>query len=164
MNLKSASFLSKSRHITQKSIRYAKFIQAYLYFNKLSLHSKGHFIMKWKDRYPCLMDNTAETIFDRHYVYHTAWAARLLQRTKPLKHVDLSSCLRFVGIASAFVPIRHYDYRPPAIALPDLTTAHADLLNLPFDDKSISSLSCMHVIEHVGLGRYGDPLDPQTAI
>ncbi|MBP2677390.1 MAG: hypothetical protein H6Q82_455, partial [Deltaproteobacteria bacterium] len=36
----------------------------------------------------------------------------------------------------------------------------ADLLALPFEDCSIPSLSCMHVVEHVGLGRYGDPLDP----
>jgi SAM-dependent methyltransferase len=30
---------------------------------------------------------------------------------------------------------------------------------LPFEDGAVKSLSCMHVIEHVGLGRYGDPLD-----
>lgn len=36
----------------------------------------------------------------------------------------------------------------------------ADLLALPFEDNSIQSLSCMHVVEHVGLGRYGDSLDP----
>ncbi|NDC42314.1 MAG: DUF268 domain-containing protein, partial [Chitinophagia bacterium] len=32
---------------------------------------------------------------------------------------------------------------------------------LPFESDSIPSLSCMHTIEHVGLGRYGDQLDPQ---
>jgi len=35
---------------------------------------------------------------------------------------------------------------------------------LPFDDNSVESLSCMHVIEHIGLERYGDPLDPQGDI
>jgi len=25
----------------------------------------------------------------------------------------------------------------------------------------VQSISCLHVAEHVGLGRYGDPLDPQ---
>ena len=35
-----------------------------------------------------------------------------------------------------------------------------DICALPFADGSIQSLSCMHVVEHVGLGRYGDPLDP----
>jgi hypothetical protein len=32
---------------------------------------------------------------------------------------------------------------------------------LPFPDQSLWSVSCMHVIEHIGLGRYGDALDPE---
>ena len=28
------------------------------------------------------------------------------------------------------------------------------------DDRSVQSISCMHTVEHIGLGRYGDPLDP----
>jgi ubiquinone/menaquinone biosynthesis C-methylase UbiE len=34
-------------------------------------------------------------------------------------------------------------------------------MKLPFKDNSLQSLSCMHTIEHIGLGRYGDPIDPQ---
>jgi hypothetical protein len=44
--------------------------------------------------------------------------------------------------------------------LGNLTSEHADLTRLTFPDQSITSLSCLHVAEHVGLGRYGDPLDP----
>jgi SAM-dependent methyltransferase len=33
-------------------------------------------------------------------------------------------------------------------------------LGLPFASNSVASLSCLHIIEHVGLGRYGDPLNP----
>lgn len=32
---------------------------------------------------------------------------------------------------------------------------------MPFKDKSVNSLSCLHVAEHIGLGRYGDKLDPE---
>jgi hypothetical protein len=35
-----------------------------------------------------------------------------------------------------------------------------DLVRLPFRGESVRSLSCLHVAEHVGLGRYGDPIDP----
>jgi FkbM family methyltransferase len=31
---------------------------------------------------------------------------------------------------------------------------------MPFEDRSLESVSCLHVAEHIGLGRYGDPLDP----
>jgi len=75
--------------------------------------------------------------------------------------VDISSSLYFAAIASAFVPIRYYDFRPPELRLNNLSVEHADLLALPFQDNSVPSLSCMHVVEHIGLGRYRDPLDPE---
>jgi len=61
---------------------------------------------------------------------------------------------------SAFVPVKFYDYRPAEMNLDNLSSEKADLRNLPFKDESISSLSCMHTVEHIGLGRYGDPIDP----
>lgn len=115
--------------------------------------------MRWADRLPCLTDDTTQTGFDAHYVYHTSWAARVLARTRPTRHIDISSDLRFVTIASAFVPITFYDYRPAHISLDGLATDRADINKLPFKDKSVASLSCMHVIEHIGLGRYGDAID-----
>jgi SAM-dependent methyltransferase len=74
--------------------------------------------------------------------------------------VDISSSLYFCSIISAFIPVRFYDYRPANLNLNNLSAESADLSALPFADNSIQSLSCMHVIEHVGLGRYGDHLDP----
>jgi ubiquinone/menaquinone biosynthesis C-methylase UbiE len=56
--------------------------------------------------------------------------------------------------------VRFYDYRRADLQLGNLTSDAADLLALPFADGSIESLSCMHVVEHIGLGRYGDSLDP----
>jgi SAM-dependent methyltransferase len=115
----------------------------------------------WGDRFPCLGEKTATTQFDGHYIYHTAWAARVLAKTKPAYHIDVSSIIYFAGIISAFLRTKHYDYRPPALSLDNLEVGFADLLNLPFQDASVNSLSCMHTLEHIGLGRYGDPLDPK---
>lgn len=129
--------------------------------NFKSLAGSKRFALHWGDRYPCFEDKTKSTDFDRHYIYHTAWAARILAKTRPQEHVDFSSCLYFSTLVSAFIPMRFYDYRPVALALPNLEVGHADLLRLPFPDDSIPSLSCMHVVEHIGLGRYGDPLDPE---
>lgn len=113
------------------------------------------------DILPCLDDKVALTPFDRHYTYHAAWGARVLARTRPERHVDISSTLAFCTIVSAFVPIDFYDFRPAAIELSGLRSQAADLTALPFADRSIASLSCMHVLEHIGLGRYGDPIDPE---
>ena len=128
-------------------------------FRAAGRSSDRAFDLSWDDRLLCRDDATARTPFDRHYVYHTAWAARILARLRPAEHVDIASSLYFASLVSAFVPVRHYDYRPPELSLPGLTCGRADLSALPFADGGVASLSCMHVVEHVGLGRYGDPLD-----
>lgn len=111
---------------------------------------------------PYLKDNTNLTNFDSHYIYHPAWAARIIAKTKPEKHFDISSSLSFSTIISAFTAVKFYDYRPANINLSNMTSEKANLLSLPFADNSISSLSCMHTVEHIGLGRYGDNIDPDA--
>lgn len=118
------------------------------------------FALRWKDRYPCLYDRDSLTGFDRHYLFHLAWAARVLAESRPPVHVDISSHLQFCATVSAFVPLEFYEYHPPEVEIEGLTVNRADLLALPFEDISVMSLSCMHVVEHMGLGRYGDALDP----
>lgn len=125
------------------------------------LSDNGRFICNWEERYLCLSDDTKTTLFDAHYLYHTAWAARILEKTKPEKHIDIASDLRFVTIVSAHVPIEFYDYRPVNLNLSNFKSKKGNVTDLPFEDNSISSISCMHVIEHIGLERYGDPLDPK---
>jgi len=132
-------------------------LQDYFKFKK---YSNKRFSVKISDFYPCIKDKIVKTKFDAHYVYHTAWAARKIREISPEKHVDVSSSLYFGGIVSAFIPIDFYDYRPAKIKLSNLKSDYADLTKLPFNDKSISSLSCMHTVEHIGLGRYGDKIDP----
>lgn len=147
------------RH-TMVNPKYWLFIASYLAFRRLSrTHPRG-FPLRWADRYPILNDSTAETSFDAHYIFHPAWAARIVAETKPAVHIDVASTLHFCTMVSAFVPVEFYDIRPARLNLSGLSSKHGDLKALPFADQSIESLSCMHVVEHVGLGRYGDPLDP----
>jgi SAM-dependent methyltransferase len=137
-----------------------KFRKDFATFKRLGASRAERLPLDWHDRFPCLDDSTAETAFDRHYIYHPAWAARVIAQTTPPLHIDISSSLHFCTLLSAFVPMKFYDYRPADIQLSNLSAEPVDLLALPFEDQSISSLSCMHVVEHVGLGRYGDRLDP----
>jgi SAM-dependent methyltransferase len=52
------------------------------------------------------------------------------------------------------------DIRPIELCLPNLSFIEGSILKLPFADNTIESLSSLCVVEHIGLGRYGDPLDP----
>jgi SAM-dependent methyltransferase len=131
---------------------------------KEALTDEGRFSCEWSDRKLILGEDTDTTSFDTHYVYHTAWAARILANKQPKLHVDISSDLRFVTLVSAFIPIDFYDYRPVEFALSGLESKRGDLMALPFENNSVVSISCMHVVEHIGLERYGDPLDPKGDI
>ena len=111
---------------------------------------------------PHLHDNTTTTNFDAHYIYHPAWAARVVRKIKPEVHVDFSSTLHFCSILSAFQKVKFYDYRPAELKLDNLESYKCDLNKLEFEDNSLDSISCMHTIEHIGLGRYGDKIDPNA--
>jgi hypothetical protein len=136
--------------------RFFGYWREYFRFKRLN---KKRGPVKFSQAYPCLNDKISYTPFDHHYTYHPAWAARILAATRPDEHVDLSSILHFGTMLSAFIPVKFYDYRPASIVLPGYKSGFADLKKLPFGDNSIISLSCMHTVEHIGLGRYGDELD-----
>jgi len=113
------------------------------------------------DLWPCLFDRTDSTPFDAQYFYQDSWAARRILETGPSQHVDVGSNVYFVGILSARLPVVFVDIRPLRVGLSNLRCVGGSLLDLPFATGSVQSLSCLHVIEHVGLGRYGDRFDPQ---
>ena len=159
--LRSLPLARPAWRLAKRPAAYSAFLREYREFRRLADRTEPRFALRWKDRLPCLEDRTATTGFDRHYVYHPAWAARILARTRPDCHIDIASTLHFVSLVSAFIPVKFYDYRPADLQLSGLACERADLLALPFPDRSVRSLSCMHVVEHVGLGRYGDPLDPE---
>ena len=144
--------------------KYRKFIKFKKQFNYFKENNNNNETMDWSDRWPCYDDSSSGLGYDRHYVYHTAWAARKLAIIKPNYHVDIASLLYFSTIVSAFIPVKFYEYRPPNFDLQDFQADFVDLKNLHFDDNSIKSLSCMHAVEHIGLGRYGDEIDPDGDI
>lgn len=140
----------------------------------LSIYRLAPFVLQWRrfarrsgiavpasDLYPCLADATFKTGFDPHYFFQAAWLARKLAASRPAIHTDIASDVGMIGVLSAFVPVEFFDIRPLDAALRGLASRKGDLAGLALLSGSIRSLSCLHVLEHVGLGRYGDPLDPE---
>lgn len=120
--------------------------------------------LRFSESYPCLTDWTPYTPFDPHYFFQGAWLARRLHRSAPKLHVDVASSVLTIGTISALVDTIFVDYRPIRANLKGMTPVAGNILCLPFAPNSLKSLSCLHVIEHIGLGRYGDPLDPEGSI
>lgn len=112
------------------------------------------------DLYPCLGDRTASTAVDPYYFYEGIWAFRRILAGRPTQHVDVGSSVQLVGMLTTVSPVTFVDIRPLALPVAGLTMKPGSLLQLPFEDGCVHSLSCLNVLEHVGLGRYGDPIDP----
>lgn len=152
---------TKIKNIIKRILRLAQMPFILPDYFRFRLVKDNRFRLSLKDVYPQIKDKTITTGFDRHYVYHTAGAIRKILDIKPEFHTDISSSLYFSTALSASIPVKFYDYRPAKLKLEGLTCDQADLTALPFPDQSLKSLSCMHTIEHIGLGRYGDPIDSE---
>ncbi|MBX9592545.1 MAG: DUF268 domain-containing protein [Hyphomonadaceae bacterium] len=137
-------------------LRLPAFFREWRAFQRASSGARARFA----DLYPCLADRTKSTPFDPHYFYQGAWLARRLTSNRPAFHVDVGSSVLMLSVVSAQVPVVVVDYRPAHAALDNFLPVAGDITRLPFASSSIASLSCLHVVEHIGLGRYGDPIDP----
>lgn len=139
---------------------YARFFSDWCHYSKLA----GAEPIRLGDTYPRVRDRTAETPFDAHYLYLNSWALRRILAAPPPWHIDVGSDAIFVSLLSGILPVMFLDYRPLHVKLGGLKCLGGSILALPFADRSVSSLFCLHAAEHIGLGRYGDPLDPQGTL
>jgi hypothetical protein len=114
---------------------------------------------------PMLLDYTDQAgIADKHYFYQDLWAAQLIFVARPNQHFDIGSRIDgFIGHVLSFMPVCVVDIRPLPMTIPGLTFVQTDATDLSMiGDASIESLSCLHAVEHFGLGRYADPIDPDA--
>ena len=136
---------------------YARYLSDWSEYSKMPGHETWHFT----DTYPCLFDRTVSTSFDVHYFYQSIWAFQAIKESGVTHHVDIGSQVAFVGMLTTITRVTFVDIRPLVVDLENFESRPGDILDLPFETDSIPSLSCLHVAEHIGLGRYGDRLDPE---
>lgn len=96
-----------------------------------------------------------------HYFHQDLLVARKVFADKPHRHLDVgSSMYGFVSHVASFREIDVLDVRPLKSQTPGVTFHQADVMNLNGKwDEYADSVSCLHALEHFGLGRYGDPID-----
>lgn len=130
------------------------------YYQSYRMFRKNHFGKEDIDLRPIFFQRNVDSKYDAHYVIQSWWASLRIKELAPALHVDISSNVGFVTQLASLVPVDFYELNPPLLSLPNLAIIKASLARLPLKDSSINSLSCLHVLEHIGLGRYGDPIDP----
>ncbi|KPM49340.1 DUF268 domain-containing protein [Jiulongibacter sediminis] len=123
---------------------------------------------EWKIKlYPILTDKTDQSGKARGvYFFQDLFVAHEVFRANPRRHVDIGSRIDgFVAHVASFREIEILDIRPLENSIFNVQFVQADLMKpQPQLKASTDSLSCLHTIEHFGLGRYGDPIDPDGHI
>ena len=116
---------------------------------------------------PCLHDRYEEGGATKsEYFWQDLLVARAIHAAKPVRHVDIGSRVDgFVAHIASFRDCEVFDVRPISTLVPGVVFRQADLMNresLPNSGGGdyCDSISCLHAIEHFGLGRYGDPVNP----
>jgi mannosyltransferase OCH1-like enzyme/SAM-dependent methyltransferase len=96
------------------------------------------------------------------YFWQDLFLARRILELAPEKHVDVGSRIDgFVGHLACTRKLDVIDIRPLTMKIPGVTFHQIDITSLPESWLAQSDcVTCLHSIEHFGLGRYGDPLDP----
>ena len=126
-----------------------------------------HFRSKYVGRLellPCLHDWYEEGGATKNeYFWQDLLVARMVFDARPEKHVDVGSRVDgFVAHVASFRDIEVFDVRPITSKIPGITFKQADLMKSDgLVAEYCDSLSCLHALEHFGLGRYGDPIDPK---
>jgi hypothetical protein len=132
--------------------------------------AQGEAVPALRDLFPILTDRTDESGAARgHYFHQDLWAARKVHAMRPSEHFDIGSRIDgFIASLVVFQSVTVIDVRPLPVEIENLRFVQADATDLRFlADRSVASISSLHAVEHFGLGRYGDPIDPgawRTAI
>jgi hypothetical protein len=102
-----------------------------------------------------------------HYFHQDLLVASFIHKANPIRHIDVGSSVEgFVAHVASYRDIEVIDIRPlQNIGHSQIKFMQGNLMEL---DPSLigicDSLSCLHALEHFGLGRYGDPIDPMGHI
>jgi hypothetical protein len=111
---------------------------------------------------PILSDATSSSgVAKGHYFHQDLWAARRIHTQKPSQHIDVGSRVDgFVAHLLTFMNVTVIDVRPLVSKVPGLAFTQKDMMaEYGAEALSSESVTCLHALEHFGLGRYGDPFD-----
>lgn len=155
-------FLWPVRHLV-KRFHYIRGIALYVrdYRQYARLNRDDRFPIRFVNGFPCLFDRfDAAGVKPRHYFHQDLWAAKKVFSSGVPVHFDLGSRIDgFVAHCAVFCRIRVVDIRALQPLDTNIEFVQGSITKLDMiASGSVQSLSSLHVFEHIGLGRYGDPL------
>ena len=138
------------------------FIKDIFLFNKQKYKSNERHYFSFGLPFPVLDERFTESGSTKgHYFNQDLFVAQRIFEKNPDIHLDIGSRVDgFVAHVASFRKIEVLDIRAKEKIINNISFKKANLMNL---DKNLinycDSLSCLHTLEHFGLGRYNDPID-----
>lgn len=132
------------------------------------LNHRKSFELKAKDECPIINEWNVQNgggVNTNGYFWQDLWGAKKIIEKMPSRHFDIGSSVDgFIShLLVVKMPVTLIDIRPMEAKLPGVDYIQADATELNgIDDNSIESLSALCSLEHFGLGRYGDTIDPEA--
>ncbi len=130
------------------------FVKDYFLFRK---NFNGQIKLK-----PCFHDRNAEGgDLSDEYFWQDLYVANSIFKANPNRHIDVGSKINgFVAHLASFRVVEIFDIRPVNTVIPNVVFRRLDLMLADHEYiEYADSVSCLHALEHFGLGRYGDPID-----
>ena len=96
-----------------------------------------------------------------HYFHQDLLVAQKIYQANPGAHIDIGSRVDgFIAHIATFRKVEIVDIRKLDSNIENIQYIQADMMGLPENMyECCDSISCLHALEHFGLGRYGDPVD-----
>lgn len=130
-----------------------------------ALNRRASFQVDENVLWPIINEKFEDAGIIQNYFWQDLWAAKLVFDNKPKVHYDIGSRIDgFIAhILAMDIPVKMIDIRRLPMEIAGLKTIVDDATYLrQFENNSIESLSALCSLEHFGLGRYGDPIDPEA--
>lgn len=129
-----------------------------------NLNKRETFRIQEKYYFPILYEKYAEAGEISNYFFQDLWAARMIVRSGIKEHFDIGSRIDgfITHLLAADIDVTMIDVREFPNEVENLHTIVDDATTLrQIPDESIASMSALCSLEHFGLGRYGDPINPE---
>lgn len=129
------------------------------------LNKRATFNIEKKYMWPIISDKYAYAGTIGNYFWQDLWAARLIEKSGVKNHFDIGSRLDgFIAhLLAADMDVTMIDIRKFPGEIERLHTIIDDATTLhQIPNESIESMSALCSLEHFGLGRYGDTIDPEA--
>lgn len=137
-------------------------LKIFNFLNELKLLKKQNIKKEFNitEIHPFLFDKESSNLKLQYYHLQDIWMFDKIRYQDIYELVDIGSNLNFVSFASlACKKVTCIDIRTHKIPLDNIEFKQGNILELPFNDESLDNLSSLSVIEHIGLGRYGDAIN-----